>query len=218
MNDDFIIEELIISKCDRYLNRLREIYTSTGNKTALYRGVPNKVEDGKVYTFRSRSVPMNTNPIVHDISNRWFNDKFGIYARTETLFTTANKRQASEYGEVHYVFPVGGFSTIHSPKYNDLFIDMNRRKIKEILLSYGIDEDEIPSRSKFYEVLIETHPEELEKAIFQFLDNGDYVKGKSTAALLSTGEVMLKTKQFIIVPYNERFSEFMEDIVYTNDL
>lgn len=217
-DDESIIEEEIINKCGKVINRLRDVYNTTGTKTAFYRGMSSEVTDGKIYTFSPRSAPMNTHPVVHDISNKWFKDKFGISARTDTLFVSSSKRQASEYGSVHYVFPIGGFSTIHSNRYNDLFIDMSRRKIKEILLQIGVSEKDLPGITKLYDVLANTHPNELETAIRKFLEDGEYIKGKSASALLSTNEIMLITKKFIVAPYNDRFIDFMDSVVYTDDI
>ena len=213
-DEDYIIEEKIIDMCGRYLNRLRAVYQSTGKRVAFYRGSPDKVMEGDIKTFQPRTKSMNTLQPIHEISNEWFEYKFGIKARTDTLFVTSNKVQAKEYGFIHYIFPVGGFTTIHSDTYDDLFFKINNREFKKILRKKGMDGE---YTGNVIGKVAENDLELAKEIVYEILEDGDYAKGKSSAALLSGNEVMLKTKQFIVVPYDDRFIEFMNTVVYTDD-
>lgn len=212
--DDDIIEEKIITMCGRYLDRLRSVYQATGNRVAFFRGSPIQETEGSLNTFIPRKKSMNTLQPIHEITNEWFEYKFGIKARTDTLFVTNNKVQAKQYGFVHYVFPIGGFSTIHSDKYDDLFLELNNRNFRKRLQSKGVAFEDSTNLLKD---MVWKQPEVTKEIIYEILEDGNYIKGKSSSALQSGNEVMLKTKQFIIVPYDERFIEFMNTVVYTDD-
>lgn len=219
MHDDFddnvaITEELILEKCPRYLARLREVYESTGNRVCFKRGSP-KIYNGDIQTFRNRKAPMNTSVVLHNITNEWFDMKFGIKAREECLFVTNSTLDSKEYGTPHYVFPIGGFSTIHSNSVKDLYLALNHKPVTKALQKHGIDTTKYTvNNNTFLQELYLSEPEAMESAIYELLEDNNYRKGKSAEALLSNNEVMLKTKRFIMVEINERFSEFMNDVIW----
>lgn len=47
--------------------------------------------------------PKHSNFFVHEIADQWFHDKFGIKARSETIFCTPNCHQAATYGEAYEI-------------------------------------------------------------------------------------------------------------------
>lgn len=213
--NDSIAEELIIDNCGKYLNRLRTIYENTGHKVSFKRGSAPIYDGAEVQTFVKRTKPMNTNPIVHKITNEWFYMKFGIRAREECLFVTNSTVETQNYGTSHYIFPVGGFSTVHSNDVKDLFLKIKRKDIAVYLQKHGIDITDFTINNKtFYQDVYKEQPTELEMAFYEFMESLNYVKGKSTAALLSNNEVMLRTPRFIMVPINERYTEFMNEVVW----
>lgn len=215
-DDDFMIdEELIMKNCERYLNRLRTIYDNTGNKLSFKRGSPTIYTSATIQKFKPRKAPMNTFPVIHNITNEWFYKKFGIYGRVECLFVTNSTIEAKNYGTPHYVFPVGGFTTIHSRKVHDLFLEITSQHFKPYLVKYGITNNKnlLLSKDTLGKIYNEK-PEELTMALYDFLETSDYVKGKSSDALHSNNEVMLRTDKFIMVPINDRFTEFLNEVVW----
>lgn len=47
--------------------------------------------------------PRHSETSVHDVADKWFYDKFGIKARSETVFCTPNCHQAATYGEAYEI-------------------------------------------------------------------------------------------------------------------
>lgn len=47
--------------------------------------------------------PRHSETSVHDVADQWFYDKFGIKARSETVFCTPNCHQAATYGEAYEI-------------------------------------------------------------------------------------------------------------------
>ena len=48
-------------------------------------------------------IPRDSDPLVHEIADQWFYDKFGIKARSMTVFCTPNCHQAATYGEAYEI-------------------------------------------------------------------------------------------------------------------
>lgn len=71
----------------------------------IYRGFVGSVEFGlneNENLTRSRK-PRHSETCLHDVANQWFYDKFGIKARSETVFCTPNCHQAATYGEAYEI-------------------------------------------------------------------------------------------------------------------
>ena len=47
--------------------------------------------------------PRDSDYFVHEIADQWFDNKFGIKARSETIFCTPNCHQAAKYGEAYEI-------------------------------------------------------------------------------------------------------------------
>lgn len=73
--------------------------------------------------------PRDTEPELHKIADEWFYEKFGIYARSRTIFCTPSKKEASRYlcngGKlIEIEIPKDEpFKVIFSLKVNDLFTE-----------------------------------------------------------------------------------------------
>lgn len=69
--------------------------------------------------------PKDSNFFVHEIADQWFDNKFGIKARSETIFCTPNCHQAAEYGEAYEITVPDtiGYQLIYSNNVDD-FIDI----------------------------------------------------------------------------------------------
>ena len=69
--------------------------------------------------------PKDSDLFVHKIADQWFDDKFGIKARSETIFCTRNCHQAAEYGEAYEITVPNtmSYQLIYSSNVND-FIDI----------------------------------------------------------------------------------------------
>lgn len=47
--------------------------------------------------------PVHTNINIHYVADNWFHNKFGVRARSETIFCTADLNQALKFGNVHEI-------------------------------------------------------------------------------------------------------------------
>jgi len=85
---------------------------------------------------RTNRSPVNTARWVHEIYDDFFDKKFGIKARSNTVFTTGNYGTAMEYGMVYAVFPIGDFRFVWSPTIDDLYIHMTDLEDEEDIRHY----------------------------------------------------------------------------------
>lgn len=87
----------------------------------LYRGFYKGVQEG-VYEnkfIHKRRTPIDTPAEIHDFADKWFFEKFGIYARSRTIFCSTDLVQAREYGRVARITPIGDAVYIYSPQVID---------------------------------------------------------------------------------------------------
>jgi hypothetical protein len=64
--------------------------------------------------------PRDTEPEAHGAADDWFLHAFGVRYRSNALFGTGSYRQASDYGSVFAMFPIGDFNFCYSPVVDDL--------------------------------------------------------------------------------------------------
>lgn len=118
----------IFKDCKPFLKELKK-----SNYEFLYSGRKNRelVIHGKV---RKNREPRHTPEIVHNIINNKFKDKFGVKARSESLFAIKNRHLSELYGEPFYVFPKGRYNLIYNEKIEDLYEEL----FDNIDSTYGI--------------------------------------------------------------------------------
>ncbi|EMV7294664.1 hypothetical protein AADF95_004512 [Vibrio alginolyticus] len=94
---------------------------------ALYRGTSSAQELGvrdNIYLTTPRR-PRNSSQILHQIADNWFESKFGIKARSQTIFCTPDFYNAQRYVQgqgqvVKVTVPEGlDFTLIYSPNVSD---------------------------------------------------------------------------------------------------
>ncbi|WP_407305210.1 hypothetical protein [Acinetobacter sp.] len=105
-------------------------FLSQANGGLLYRGMRSAVGEKAVVfskkTPRTDRKPRNTDIRLHKIMDDWFNEKFGVKARSEAVFCTGDFIDALSYGAAYAIFPIGDFKFIWSEYINDLFIAARR--------------------------------------------------------------------------------------------
>lgn len=77
----------------------------------LYRGYGINSKSKEIAIRKDRK-SRDTDFLVHTLMDEYFDEKFGLRTRTQGMFTSGGKNQASVYGMPHYVFPVGEFKYI----------------------------------------------------------------------------------------------------------
>ena len=78
--------------------------------------------------------PRDTPREIHYLLDDMFKDKFGVRARTNSIFCYNDHFKALQYGDPYYIFPVGKYTAIWSTSISDLYI-----KLKAIFGGRTID-------------------------------------------------------------------------------
>ena len=117
MSDDLVNITLSIKQnCKPYL---RENYSPILD-LPLYRGVKtNKAVFKRDVRLENRK-PLDNREVVHQGLNDVFKERFGEEFRN-SLFATGDITEASNYGNVYYIFPIGEFSYLWSPDVYDIY-------------------------------------------------------------------------------------------------
>jgi hypothetical protein len=162
------ILQLIKKDCQPYINILKKLsfkyYLLSGRQLGY--GSLN-FDKKKIRTDRK---PKDTPIEIHEWIDDWFYKKFGIKARSSTLFCTSDKSFAISYGKIYYIFPIGDFEFIWNTKKQDLY---NRA-----YMDRGID--------KYIDYFMTDYAPY-------------YVKGHKKEALKLRNEIMLYCKEYYIL-------------------
>lgn len=108
-----------------FLRRGIKGLSKIGSHTALD-SEGNEMEYG-IKTVRSDRQPLDTTRERHDIIDAWFNDKFGIRARSECVFAGGEAMETSDlkiYGTPCIIFPIGPIEYVWSHYVEDLMVNM----------------------------------------------------------------------------------------------
>lgn len=143
-------------------------------------GIEAKLPGGVIVDLYKKEVrqdrkPLHTERVTHYIIDAWFKKKFDISARSETVFCLGARGSDSilgQYGTPYFIFPIGEFSFVWSPKVSDL----------QVNLSFQSD--------------IEGNDQE---AIHKWLDTKGYTDKDLEGALTSDKEVMVKCKSYYCI-------------------
>lgn len=111
--------DFIIKNCRPFLHINK-------NLDPLYRGMHNRggvdVGEGYIQTVRTDRTPRDTKKVIHDYTNRYFQERGFSANRSNSLFVTGSYTQASDYGtSMFLIFPIGSFSFAWSMRIPDLF-------------------------------------------------------------------------------------------------
>lgn len=168
---------IVQKKCQPFLEQC-------GGK-AIFRGMK-YTSDYLQNPVRQDRRPSSTPTFVHHAIDDWFDDRFGIKARSNAMFATGDFRIAGHYGgnlqKVYAVFPIGDFKFVWSRQVGDLFLE-----IEEVLFN-DYDGDE-PARK--------LDDDDLKNDIWEFLDSKDYQPDHLSLAIGSKNEVMIACKEYI---------------------
>jgi len=151
------------------------------NKTVLYRGSENSNET-KTVILKTRfdRKPTDTPQVIHDIIDVWFFNKFGIKARSQSIFTTPKLTFAKRYGVPTAILPKGNAVYIYSKKACDLFNNLSERistyiqdtEFDEINRKYDLDLHENLSIRKIYRYInTKFLDNEIPTELYQWLKN-----------------------------------------------
>jgi len=146
---------------------------------------------------RKNRKPKDTPMEIHDIIDDWFYKKFGIKARSNSIFCSFNENTANEYGNPYYIIPIGKYSTIASPTIKDIYAEIVQDKIDRTKYDDEYDDDR------------------MKKDIISELKHGNYKKNKkvSDSKTHSSTEYMLHCNEYYIINSNEMTDDIEEQIL-----
>ena len=160
---------LIWKNCQPFLKQMKSL--NFENENLLFSGRKSSSDFTKKKVRKNRS-PKDTSIDIHNWVDDWFYEKFGIRARSNTVFCTSDRGTSIEYGDVYVLFPIGKFEVIWSYHLKDLYdkfvMDMGLEYWKKNFLSY---------------------------------DAKTYKKGNLQRALKSKNEIMLYCKEYYMLEF-----------------
>ena len=188
------------------------------NKMVLYRG-SERSDPSKTVILKTRfdRKPTDTPQLIHDIIDVWFFKKFGIKARSQSIFSTPKLTFAKRYGEPTAILPKGDAVYIYSKKAWDLYHILSERissfvqhvKFDDINTKYDLDLNESLSLRKIYRGITAKYldneiPNELyqwfKSVIDDVMDTLDYKATKSLMPGDADGvEVMIHCEEYYSV-------------------
>lgn len=196
------VAQIIVEACTPFLQQINY----EADKYILWRGLggkfttisPNPVD---VMTVRKDRQPVLTGANAHKLSDRYFDEKFGIKGRSATTFVTGQIKHAMSYGRPYAVFPVGEFRFLWSPNVADmagLFVGREAQMINNFIA----DGEE----------------NEAYQFVTDILDKQKYTTSNLTAAIASNNEVMIESDKILIVSYEVIREMKKQGILDTMDL
>lgn len=161
----------------------------------LWRGFRNLGNDERFLTLLKKQPRTNRKPLsspqkLHQILDQWFEDRFNFRYRSKGLHTTPNINEASEYGSVRAIIPIGNFRYVWSPLVDDLYVDLNHVS----LLNY--DERRYMNTNTNSE---EPIPEAIQRKLYDRLDELNYIENRLPDAKRTDGEVIIGTESFYAI-------------------
>ena len=123
--NESISSEEIISLIERDCKPFLRDWNKLNTDDFLYSGRQDNVDFAKK-KMRSGRNPLTTNRKWHKILDDWFLDKFGVRARSNSLFCLFEDDTAGTYGNTYMIFPIGKYKAISSEKVEDMFIDVSK--------------------------------------------------------------------------------------------
>ena len=168
--------QLIKRDCGPFLQQIK----GRVDKLALFRGLGPRAGNAsfsKVACPVNR-YPMSTNPTVHEISDAWFVDHFGISFRRNAVFATGSEDEAGGYGLLYAIFPIGDFKICYSPVIKDLFNEW--------------ESFEESNGHCLHNMTSELISDEVDS----ILRRGRYVTGPLTTAIKSKHEIMIHCNEY----------------------
>jgi len=134
---------------------------------------------------RSSRRPRDSSSSQHDAADAWFEQKFGVYARSKSLFASGNKHSLSDYGDTYIVLPKGHMSVIWSPKVDDMYGHFETGHwgtLRQGLRLGSVSEEEF-----WHQIGMD-------------LDDQDYREGDLPAGIKSGNELMIQCNSYYIIP------------------
>ena len=140
-------------------------------KKGMWRGVAGTTDPFIRKQVRLDRKPRDSSIGFTEMMDDYLEGAFGWRPRTQGTFVTSQQSQASRYGKMYLVFPVGNFKFVWSKKYKDTMDFFNTIKFKE--------------------------PQEMEDAIANEIKN--FSNSDLPSAIKSGKEVIIQTPEYFAI-------------------
>jgi len=112
-----MIAAIIKRNCQPFLQATNNL------KFPLYRGIDGI--DSEEVLIKAKC-PVNRKPtdsdrLMHDIADSWFQSKFGIKFRSNSVFCIGSDTLAANYGPTYFMIPIGNFDFCYSKQVWDMY-------------------------------------------------------------------------------------------------
>lgn len=203
------LADILKTECDPFLTE--------SNGYPLYRGAAQEFhKSGSEKTLKRKSIRTDRMPR-HSKHDNWFNWAFNALAenafgikqiRNSSLFCTGDKWIAQDFGPIHYVFPIGNFKYLWSPKVHDSY--ENFVPLDAILRKIGVDSKNRDARWVWARNVPEPFAQEM-------IDAGQY----SLSNLDKAEDKYLKTAKDTMIEYfenqNYKFNTGLEKAIKSHN-
>ena len=114
------IKKFVKKNCQYHINLVKK------NKVQdpfFYRGM-NKSKKVILGNTRKDRKPKDTNPVIHNLTDKIFKKLFGWKARSQGLFVYPISEPAEFYANVYMILPIGKYDYLWAPEVHDLYKDL----------------------------------------------------------------------------------------------
>ena len=140
---------------------------------------------------RKNRQPTDTSLKTHEMLDRWFDDHFGLKARSQAVFCSGSSERgvkaAREYGEAYLIFPIGKFKYVWSQNVSDLYGEIA-----------GVQ------WNKDYENTDNEDGVDPEEALDRFMTGKKYIANRLSDAVRGRNEVMVGCAKYYAFEYKWR--------------
>jgi len=180
-----VVYNILIRDCGSFIKEWKKIkpprFLLSGRRS--YNG------DFKKFYTRIDRRPTDLPIDVHNLIDMWFKKKFGVKARSKSVFATFDYGTADFYGLPYLIFPIGNYKTIHSDKVIDLY------SIYSTIRRNIIHTTDYDSASYEDKLLIK-------KSIMAELNKSNYTDKFE----FTNSEIMLACKEYYLVDYKHNYN------------
>lgn len=182
----------------------------------LYRGVDSEQipRDALITTITPRKdrKPLSMQPALHDALNVEMKRQFGIPYRSEGVFVTGNRSDASSYGPVAIILPESPFKFCWSPRIHDAYsvfeLSAALRYVRTNAVKKQHSSDEVPQtiiQNQFTDFLDDNAwgMELFYEWFNEEYHNGEYTDEDLGVAIESEHEIMISCPRYVVINPNE---------------
>jgi hypothetical protein len=182
---DTIIKE-IKNKCKPFLKDWNKL----GRDAFLYSGRSLRNVDFSLKKIRKDRTPKDMPLDLHVLLDNWFYKKFGVKARSNSIFVTFYVDETTLYGEPYMIFPIGKYTAISSAHVRDLYNELSK------LHTYYFGCGRSLKFKDSYNKLDDKNKDFLNDKVIELLDKSKYEKGLK---IQKGYEIMVITDECFIV-------------------